>query len=58
MGLDMYLSVMDSKLMKAKDMSTQYNMWSTNPVAITLRTKLGNLQYARVSLIAIKRHEL
>ena len=44
MDLDIYLLVMDSKLRKAKDRLTQYNMWSTNPVAITLRIKLGNLQ--------------
>ena len=55
--LDMYLSVMDSELRKAKDVLTQYNTWSTNPAAITLRTKINNLQQARVLLVTLKRGE-
>ena len=53
--LDMYLSVMDSELRKAEDALTQYNTWSTDKAAIALRTKIDNLQQARVSLVAIKR---
>ena len=56
--LDMYLSVMDSELRKAEDALTQYNTWSTDPAAIALRTKIDNLQQARVSLVALKRGEL
>ena len=55
--LDMYLSVMDSELRKAEDALTQYNTWSTDPAAIALRTKIDNLQQARVSLVALKRGE-
>jgi len=40
----MYLSVMDSKLRKAEDALMQYNMWSTDPAALALRTKIDNLQ--------------
>ena len=53
--LDMYLSVMDGELRKAEDALTQYNTWSTDPAAITLRKKIDNLQQARVSLVALKR---
>ena len=53
--LDMYLSVMDSELRKAEDALTQYNTWSTDPAALALRTKINNLQQARVSLITLKR---
>jgi len=56
--LDMYLSVMDLELRKAEDALTQYNTWSTDPAAIALRTKIDNLQQARVSLLALKRGEL
>jgi len=57
--LDMYLeSVMGLELRKAKDMLNQYNMWSTDHAAITLRTKTDNLQQARVSLVALKRDEV
>ena len=38
--LNMYLSAMDSELTKAKDALTQYTTWSTDPVAIGLRTDL------------------
>jgi len=54
--LDMYLSVMDSELRKAEDDAlTQYNTWSTDPAALALRTKIDNLQQARVSLVTLKR---
>ena len=53
--LDMYLSVMDSELRKAEDALTQYNTWSTDPAALALRTKINNLQQARVSLVTLKR---
>ena len=53
--LEMYLSVMDSELRKAEDALTQYNTWSTDPAAIALRTKIDNLQQARVTLVALKR---
>jgi len=55
MDLDMYLSVMDSELRKAKDALTQYNTWSTDPAALALRTKIDNLQQARISLVTLKR---
>ena len=53
--MDIYLSVMDSELRKAEDALTQYNMWSTDPAALALRTKINNLQQARVSLVTLKR---
>ena len=53
--LEMYLSAMDSELMKAENALTQYNTWSTDPAAIALRTKIDNLQQARVTLVALKR---
>ena len=56
-GLNMYLDVMDSELGKVEDALTQYNTWSTDPAAIALRTKIDNLQQARVSLVALKRGE-
>ena len=56
--LYMYLSVMDQELRKARDALIQYNTWSTDPAAIALRTKIDNLQQARVSLVALKRGEL
>ena len=53
--LDMYLSVMDSELRTAEDALTQYNTWSIDPAAIALRTKIDNLQQARIRLVALKR---
>jgi len=52
--LDVYLSVMDSYLRQAEDALMQYDMWSTDPAAIALRTKIDNLQQARTSLVALK----
>ena len=57
-NLDMCLSVMGQELRKVRDALTQYNTWSTDPAAIALRTKVGNLQPARVSLVALKRDEV
>ena len=56
--LDMYLSAMDSELRKAENALTEHNIWSTDPVAIALRTKIDNLQQARVTLVALKRGQL
>ena len=53
--LDWYLSVMDLELRKAEDALTHYDTWSTDPSAIALRTKIDNLQQARLSLVALKR---
>ena len=53
--LDMYLSVMDSELGKATDALTQHNTWSTDPAAVALRTKIDNLQQARVALLTLKK---
>jgi len=55
MDLDMYLSVMDSKLKKAEDALTRYNTWSTDPAALAPRTGIDHLQQARVSLVTLKR---
>jgi len=46
----MYLSVMDLELRKVKVMLTQHNVWSAEPVAITLITKIDNLQHTKASL--------
>ena len=53
--LDMYLNVVDSELRKAEDTLTQYGMWSTDVAAIALRTKIDNLQQARITLSTLKR---
>ena len=52
--LDMYLSAMDSEVAKVKDALMQHHVQSTDPAAISLRTKIDNLQQAKVSLIALK----
>ena len=52
--LEMYLSAMDSELMKAENALTQFDAWSTDPAPIALRTKIDNLQQARVSLVALR----
>ena len=57
-NFDGYLSVMDSELRKAEDALTRYNRWATNPAAITLRKKIGNLLQARASLVALNRRRL
>ena len=56
--LDIYLPEMDQELRKAEDALTQYNTWSTNPAAIALRTRINDLQQARVSLVTLKRGEV
>ena len=53
--LDMYLSVMDGELRKAEDGLAHYTTWSTDPAAVALRTKIDNLQQARVSLVSLRR---
>ena len=52
-SLGMYLSAMDSELEKAKDALKEYDGRSTHPAAITLRTKIYNIQQARVSFITL-----
>ena len=53
--LEMYLSGIDKELMDAENALTQYNTWSTDPAAVALRTKIDNLQQARLTLVALKR---
>ena len=55
MDLDMYLSTMDTELRKAEDALNQYEPWSTDPSAIALRKKIGNLRQTKDSLAAIRR---
>ena len=52
--LDACLLVMNSELKKAEDALIRYDSWSTDPDAIALRTKINNLQQARVALVALK----
>ena len=52
--LEVCLSAMDSEVMKAENALTQFNTWSTDPAPIALRTKIDNLQQARVSLVALR----
>ena len=51
----MYLLVIDSELRRAEDTLSQYNMWSTGLAALAMRTKINNLQQARVLLVTLKR---
>ena len=53
--LDKYLSVMDSEVRKAEDALMQYATWSPDPAAAALRTKIDNIQQARVTLVGLKR---
>jgi len=53
--LDIYLSAMDTETRRAEDASNQYEPWSTDPAAVALRRKIGNLQQAKDTLAAIKR---
>jgi len=55
MNLNMYLSVMDSELRNTEETLIQYNTWSTDPATSALRMKANNLQWARVSLVTLKR---
>ena len=52
--LEMYLSVMNTELKKAEDALAQYNLWSTDPAAIALRTKIDSLRQARAALVHLK----
>jgi len=45
---------LDWKLRNAKDVLTQYNIWSTDTVTIALRMKVDSLYQARDSLDALK----
>ena len=51
--LDMYLSVMDSELKKAKEGLEEYRAWSTDPAAMALRAKIDSIEQAKVSLAAL-----
>ncbi|KAF9784001.1 hypothetical protein BJ322DRAFT_1068077 [Thelephora terrestris] len=51
--VDMYLSVMDSEVKKAKEGLDKHHAWSTDPAAMALRTKVDNIQQAKVSLAAL-----
>ena len=51
------ISVMDLELRKVKAMLTHHNVWSTDSVAITLRTKTDNL-HTKASLTASRGGEL
>ena len=48
--LDMYLRSINSELEKATGMLEQYEVWSTDPAAVDLRTKIDNLRQARAAL--------
>ena len=52
--LGVYLSVMDLELRKAEDTLNWCNRLSTDPMAIVLRTKINNLQWAKLSLVALE----
>ena len=53
--LDVYLSTMDSELGKAEESLTKYTVWSIDPTAVALRTRIDNLRQARASLLALTR---
>ena len=53
--LETYQTAIESELTKAEHALTQYTTWSVDPVAITLRTKIENLQHAKYALVALKR---
>lgn len=49
--IDMYLLLMDFELKKTKGvLAGSYSPWSADFAAMTLRTKIDNLQQAKVSL--------
>ena len=48
--LDMYLRSINSELEKATGMLEQYEVWSTDPAAVDLRTKIDNLRQAKAAL--------
>ena len=52
--IDKYLSAMDSELVKAEEALMVYDMWSADPVAIGLKTKINNFQQAKVALAVFK----
>ena len=49
--LDKYLAAIDSELRVAKEALTQHN---TDPVAVTLKNRVKNLQAARSALVSLK----
>jgi len=53
--LEIYQAAIESESMEAEDALTQYTTWSIDPVAVTLRKKIENLQDAKQALIAFKR---
>ena len=52
--LDMYMSVMDSKLANAENVLAKFDPQSVDPFVLTLRAKMYNLQPARAALFALK----
>ena len=48
--IDLYLPVMDSEVAKTEGALTQHDAWSTDPTAVTLRTRVGNLRRAKTAL--------
>ena len=53
--LEIYQAAVESELTKAEDALTQYTTWSTDAVAVALRTKIENLEEAKQALIALKK---
>ena len=53
--LDMYLSTIDSELKRAEEVLIQHDTLSTDPAAVALRMKIGNLQQAKSTLVSLKR---
>ena len=53
--LDKYLATMDSECREAEEALTQYDTWSTDPKAVTLRTKIESFQEAGSTLGALRR---
>ena len=53
--LDVYLSTIDSELRRAEEVLIRHDTRSTDPAAVALRTKIGNLQQAKSTLVSLKR---
>ena len=54
MDLDMYMSVMDSKLEQAEGSLAGHNTESADPAAVALRVEIHNLHQARAAWLALK----
>ena len=54
MDLDMYMSVMDSKLEQAEGALAGHNTESADPAAVALRAEIHNPHQARAALLALK----